>query len=82
MVITRTIYEKAAELTFSGVYNGRQVDLTVIPADDRFAVQADGVLIGQIKIGYDRHTWLVTDSKFVEQSLVKEIGQRILNEYY
>jgi len=82
MVHTRTIYERAAELTFGGMYNGRAVDLTVIPAADRFAVQADGVLIGHIKIGYDRHTWLVADSKFVEQGLVKEIGRRILNEYY
>ncbi|HZY39683.1 MAG TPA: hypothetical protein VFE53_23670 [Mucilaginibacter sp.] len=80
--MVRTIYEKAAGFTFPAVYEGSNVLLTILPAEDRFAVWADEQLMGHIKIGYERHTWFVNASKFVDRNLVNEIGQRILNEYY
>jgi len=82
MVITKTIYEKHAEFTFPAMYNGNNIDLTIVPAEDRFTILTDGKLFGHIKVGYDRHTWFVADSRFVEPELVKEIGQRIIGEFY
>ena len=82
MVITRTIYAKHAEFTFPAMYKGSNMDVTIVPAEDRFAVLADGKLFGHIKVGYDRHTWFVADSKFVESELVNKIGQRIISEFY
>jgi len=82
MVTTRTIYAKHAGFTFPAVYKGASMDLTIVPAEDRYMVLADGKLFGQIKVGYDRHTWFVSDSKFVESDLVNAIGQRIISEFY
>lgn len=82
MVITRTIYAKHAAFTFPAMYKGRNMDVIIVPEEDRFAVLADGKLFGHIKVGYDRHTWFVAGSEFVESELVNEIGQRIINEFY
>jgi hypothetical protein len=82
MVNTRTIYAKHEEFTFPAMYKGNNMDLTIVPVEDRFAVLANGKLFGHIKVGYGRHTWFVTDSKFVDSELVNEIGQRIIGEFY
>jgi NOL1/NOP2/fmu family ribosome biogenesis protein len=63
-------------------YKGNQVTLTSAPSTDRFAVLFGDKPIGQIKIGYERHTWFVVDSNYVEYDLVNEIGQRIVEQYY
>jgi len=82
MTITGTIYDKAADFTFPAMYKGSSMDFTIVPAEDRFAILAGGKLFGHIKIGYDRHTWFVADSRFVEFELVNEIGRRIISEFY
>ena len=78
MILRRTIYEKAVGFDFSTMYKGNQVTLTIAPSTDRFAVLFGDKPIGQIKIGYERHTWFVVDSNYVEYDLVNEIGQRIV----
>jgi hypothetical protein len=80
--MVRTIYNRAAGFTFLATHEGNNVLLTIIPTEDRFAVWADEQLIGHIKIGYERHTWFVNASKFVDRDLVNEIGQKILDECY
>jgi hypothetical protein len=82
MIITRTIYDKAADFSFSTAYKGNWVNLTIIPDKNRFIVLADGELFGHIKIGYERHTWYVANSNYVEYEFVKEIGQMILSRSY
>ncbi len=82
MILTRTIYEKAVDFNFTATYKGRNVVLIIKSYKDRFAVFIEDKLIGQINIGYDRHTWYVVDSNYVEYKLVKEIGQRILAQFY
>jgi len=82
MVIAKTIYERAADFAFSAIYQGSMVLLTIVPAADRFAVLSNGTLMGHIKIGYDRHTWFVAGSQFVESALVNEIGRRIISQFY
>ena len=58
------------------------MNLTITPSQDRFAVIHNDKTFGQIKIGYDRHTWFVTDSNYVDYELVKEIGRRIVEKFY
>jgi hypothetical protein len=82
MVVTRTIYDKAASFSFISHYRGHKATFHIVPANDRFAVVMDGRLVGHIKIGYDRHTWYVSESNYVEFELVREIGQVILEKYY
>ena len=82
MVTTRTIYDKASNFSFITTVKRQQVTFHIIPANDRFTVLADGRLFGHIKIGYDRHTWYISESNFVEFELVREIGQVILEKFY
>jgi hypothetical protein len=82
MILKKTIYEKAVGFDFSTMYKGSEVTLTIAPSSDRFAVLFQDKPIGQIKIGYERHTWYVVDSNYVEFSLVTEIGNRIVEQYY
>ena len=64
------------------MYKSRYVKFTVVPAKDRFMILLDRQPFGEIKIGYDRHTWYVLNSNFVEYDVVKEIGQAILAKLY
>jgi hypothetical protein len=82
MITTRTIYDKAVDFSFITIYKGRQLTLTIVSGKDRFTVLANGTLFGHIKIGYDRHTWYVAESNYVEFELVKEIGAIILEKFY
>jgi hypothetical protein len=82
MILKRTIYEKAVGFDFATMYKGNKVTLTIAPSNDRFAVLYEDKPIGQISIGYARHTWHVVDSNYVEHDLVNEIGQRIVEQYY
>jgi hypothetical protein len=82
MIVTRTIYEKAVDFKFSARYKGQKTNFIVTPSSDRFTILTDGKPFGEIKIGYDRHTWYVLDSNFVAYELVKEIGQIIVARFY
>ncbi len=82
MISAKTIYQKASDFSFSTSYKGRLLNLTIKPDSDRFAVLHNDDVFGHIKIGYDRHTWYVIKSNYVDYELVKEIGHRIIERFY
>jgi hypothetical protein len=61
---------------------GTEITLNVVSVNERFAVLVSDKLIGYIKIGDERHTWYVIDSKYTPAYLVNEIGNKIEAEIF
>lgn len=83
MSLTRALTNHAVAFTFSTKYKGKNITLTIIPSvSDRFSVMQDDTLLGQIKVGYYRHTWYVIGGDYIEYVLVNQIAQKILEQSY
>lgn len=66
-----------SHITFSTTYKGSQLNLNIVAGDDKYSVLQNDKPIGHIKLGDDRHTWIVVDSVYVAPQLVNEIANRI-----
>jgi len=82
MKMSSTLANTNINFNFNTVYMGNEITLNVVSANDRFSVAVSDKLIGYIKIGDERHTWYVIDSKYTPAYLVNEIGNKIEAELY
>jgi hypothetical protein len=64
-------------LTFTTTYKGTQLDLSIVANGSKYSVLQNDKPIGHIKLGEERHTWIVVDSVYVAPQLVNEIANRI-----
>jgi hypothetical protein len=64
-------------INFKTTYQGKEMSLNVIAINDQYSVLQNDKPIGHIKLGDNRHTWIVVDSVYVAPQLVNEIANRI-----
>lgn len=72
-----TTTSQQANFYLKTVYKGKQLDLNIVANDDKYSVLENDKTIGHIKLGSDRHTWIVVDSFYVTPQLVNEIARSI-----
>lgn len=82
MKISSTFNSININFNFNTTYMGTEITLNVVSVNDRFGVSVSDKLIGYIKIGDERHTWYVIDSRYTPAYLVNEIGNKIEAELY
>jgi hypothetical protein len=72
-----TTTSQQANFSLKTIYKGKQMDLNIVANDDKYSVLENDKTIGHIKLGNDRHTWIVVDSFYVAPQLVNEIARSI-----
>ena len=77
MKTSSTYNDQYINFNFNTTYLGSEITLNVISDSGRYSVLHNEKIIGYIKIGDERHTWYVVDSKYTPAYLVNEIGNKI-----
>ena len=73
----KTTTTPQSNLSLITSYKGKQLNLNIVAGDDKYSVFEDDKIIGHIKPGKNRHTWIVVDSVYFAPQLINEIARLI-----
>jgi hypothetical protein len=78
--IDKSVYHLTI-LSFSSIYHGREVKVTVCPDKGSYGVQLDDVLVGEVDFDEHKYAWYLCHGELDDTDLVYEIGERIEARY-